>query len=149
MFGRTAGQAYGDGSEYSPNLRMSGNPWTTLAPAHISANAWMPISLFPLPGSSASFGKGWGCVIFDTYLDDTISAASAIQQLSGSAISEVRWVQLGAGKRAIGFKYDKSGDESIQLRLVPGEIRNLGSSGGRPTVKRDDSWSTGYLDWGF
>ncbi len=146
---RTAGTAFGDGSEYPPNVRMSGNPWTTLAPSHIAANGWMPVTLFPSSGSSAIPGKGWGCVIFDTYLSGSAPAASALQQLSGPPITNVRWVQLGTGKRAIGFNYDKSGGEDIWLRLVPDNIRNAGVGGGRPLVKRDAAWSAGWTEWSF
>jgi hypothetical protein len=146
---RTAGQAYGNGSEYSSNVRMSGNPWTTLAPSHIAANGWMPVTLFPSSGSSAIPGKGWGCVIFDTYLSDSVPAASALQQLSGPPITNVRWVHLGTGKRAIGFNYDKSNGENIWLGLVPDNIRNAGVGGGRPLVKRDAAWPAGWTEWSF
>ena len=132
-------------------MRTRGNRWTTLAPAFIPENAWMPCDHFPEPGSSARLGKGWGCIVFHTYLDGTIPASSAIQQLSGTAISDVRWIQVGAGKRAIGFRYDKSDGGLIWLRLVPGNIRNEGVGGGRPAVKRDAAWTsdTGWLDWVF
>ena len=63
----------------------------------------------------------------------------------------MRWVQVGAGKRAIGFRYDKSNGGNIQLRLVPGNVRNEGAGGGRPAVKRDAMWTSdmGWLDWSF
>ena len=144
---RTAGAAFGDGSEYLPIVRMAGNPWTTLTPALTSENAWMPCDHFPDPGSSARLGKGWGCVVFDTYLDGTVSAASAIRQLSGPMITDVRWVQVGAGKRAIGFRYDKSNGVPVVLELVPDNIRNEGVGGGRPAIKRDDAWASGFGGW--
>ena len=62
-------------------------------------------------------------------------------------VTDVRWVQIGAGKRAIGFRYDKSDGGLIWLRLVPGSVRNEGTGGGRPLVKRDDAWHVGWPDW--
>ena len=146
---RTSGAAYDNGNGYPSNVKMSGNPWTTLAPAHILMNAWMPSSLFPLQGSSASPSTGWGCVVFDTYLDDSISAALADQQLTGTAVTDIRWVHLGANIRALGLKYDKSGDGNIFLELEQDLIRNAGAEGGRPLVKRDPSWSTEPTGWSF
>ena len=126
------------------HARMQGNRWTTLAPAFIPEPPCMPSA------ASARAGKGWGCVVFDTYLDGTVSAASAIQQISGPTISGVRWVQVGAGKRAIGFTYDKSGGGTIKLRVVPANILNEGIGGGRPAVKRDAGWSDAtWPEWSF
>ena len=146
---RTAGDAYGGGSGYSANVRMSGNPWTTLASAHISSNAWMPLALFPDSGSSAHFGKGWGCVLFDTYLDDTMSAPLAIQQLNGPAVTNIRWVHVGAGKRGIGFNYDRTEGGTIWLRINPQAVISKGVNGGRPLVPRNASWATGWEEWSF
>lgn len=87
--------------------------------------------------------------MFDTWLDGSVPATSAIQQISGPGITDIRWVTLGAGKRAIGFKYDKSGGATIWLRLVPENIRNAGSGGGRPLVKRDPSWNSAWEEWAF
>ena len=142
---RTAGTAFGNGSEYLPIVRMAGNPWTTLNPALISGEPRMPASAGF--NSSARDGRGWGCVVFDTYLDGTVSAASAIRQLSGPMITDVRWIQVGAGKRAIGFRYDKSNGIPVMLELVPDNIRNEGVGGGRPAVKRDDAWASGFGGW--
>ena len=57
----------------------------------------------------------------------------------------------GLRRSVIGFRYDKSSGGTIELRLVPGNIRNEGVGGGRPAVKRDAMWTsdTGWLDWNF
>jgi hypothetical protein len=147
---RTAGAAWNGGNEYAGyGVTMSGNPWTTLCPAHIPANAWLPIGQFPGPGSSANEGKGWGCVLFDTYISDNGSAALAIQQLAGTAITDVRWLGVGVGKRGLGFRYDKSACDMIWLRTDSNKCLNEGEGGGRPLVRRVFSWPAGWQEWSF
>ena len=126
---RTAGSAFGDGTGYPSNVRMSGNPWTTLCPAPLTVLATLPYCGFPLPGADdPSPGKGWGCLIFDTYMSDSFPAS---QVISHAAVSNVRWVTLGAGKRAVGFNYDKGLSSTIWLNVQTEGCRNEGMGGGR------------------
>jgi hypothetical protein len=94
---RTAGEAYADGAGYRSHVRMAGNKWTTLCPA-LAKGKWI------YPSSQVSEKrKGWGCVVFDTYMDSSVSAASIV---TGSGINNIRWLRLGNGNRAIGFDFD-------------------------------------------
>ena len=119
---RTAGAAFADGSEYPANVRMSGNPWTTLCPAPAASGAWTPDAMVP------AGRKGWGCLIFDTYMSDACPAA---QVFSGDGISDVRWVNLGAGLRAVGFHYDKAAVNPVWLNVNTRDCVSEGPGGGR------------------
>jgi hypothetical protein len=135
---RIAGSAYGDGSEYPVNVRMDGNPWTTLCPAPVAIGAWTPAQTI---GNHA----GWGCLMLDTYMSDVNSASQAVV---GDRISNVRWVPLGAGKRAVGFHYDKSSGGVIWLNVHTRDCLSDGAGGGRgvdynricPSGENDDDW---------
>ena len=75
---RTAGKAYGDGSQYGSSMVMlgaTGKEWTTLNPA--------PNAVFPQ--GPAGGRKGAGCMISDTYMDDSVSADLAVQKVSANA----------------------------------------------------------------
>jgi hypothetical protein len=145
---RTAGKAWGGGYEYSNyNAKMDGNPWTTLCPAFIQGEPLYPYSLFPNPGSTASPGVGWGCVLTDTYLSDEASPSGTFEQPGASMITDVRWISAGSsGKRGLGFDYDKSSNSNIWLRIVPSKYVSDGLGGGRPLVKRADAWGSSWLD---
>jgi hypothetical protein len=138
---RTAGKAYAS-YNYVQNMQVRGNPWTTLCPAPLKEYAW-------LPGNSANSSdpisapvKGWACLVFDTYLDNNVPAN---QVVTGAGISNVRWVELGAGFRAVGFDYDRSSG-SLSLTVHPELIKSSGVGGGRscdydwltPNSKSDD-----------
>jgi hypothetical protein len=148
---RTAGKAWGYGSEYSNyDAKMDGNPWTTLCPAFIYPKPAFPYSLFPDPGSTASPGIGCGCLILDTYLSGDMAASDAIIQQEGTAITDVRWVNAGAtGKRGIGYDYDKTSNSTIGLRVDTSKCTNEGIGGGRPLVKRVDTWASSWNEWSF
>jgi hypothetical protein len=148
---RTAGKAWGGGSEYlNYHAKMDGNPWTTLCPAFSYGHPIFPYSLFPDPGSTASPGTGWGCVLSDTYLSGVTAASDALVQLEGTAITDLRWINAGAtGIRGIGYDYDKSSNSSIGLRLDTSKCTNEGIGGGRPLVKRVDTWASGWNEWSF
>ena len=113
---RTAGRAYGEGAEfyhesteYTNQLVMGGNVWTTLCPA--------PSVSFPSEIITAR--KGWGCVIFDTYVDkDWESASNALALVSGSCtISNVQWLSNPYGEYGIGFDFDKTGTGSVTVKV--------------------------------
>lgn len=118
---------------------MDGNPRTTLCPAPIAAGAWTP------DGVVDGNRKGWGCLVFDTYMSD---ACCAPQVIVGNGISNVRWVPLGADSRAVGFHYDKAAVSPIWLNVNTRDCLNAGSGGGRsvnydrvsPNGENDDDW---------
>jgi len=67
-------------------LTMFGNGWSTLCPA--------PVAFYP--DADPGQRKGWGCIIFDTYMDDTISATDALTMVAGgAAVTNVRWLGNG------------------------------------------------------
>ena len=148
---RTAGKAWGGGTEYSGyNVKMDGNPWTTLCPAFIPTESIFPCSLFPAQGTTASPGLGWGCVLSDTYLSSDTAASGALVQLEGTAITDVRWINAGTtGTRGIGYDYDKTSNSTIWLRVDPSKCTNAGIGGGRPLVKRIYTWASDWNEWIF
>lgn len=106
---RTAGEAYADGS-FSGNTHMSGNNWTTLFPAPmINDPVW--------PDSDPGQRLGWGCIIFDTYMDDSESATNALVCDSGGPISNQSWCgDTGYGKFILGFDYNNTGGGGAEIR---------------------------------
>lgn len=97
---RTAGQAYNLGGYTWGWTMVAIKPqgfWTTLCPA---PRAWFP--------GVASVFRGWGCAIFDTYMDGGIPAASALTA-SDSPTGEAwgfRWIDHpGDGPYGLGFDY--------------------------------------------
>ncbi len=112
---RCAGEAYEGGTDYADDLRMFGNDWTTLCPA--------PLAVFP--ASSPGSRKGWGCIIFDTYMDDSYAAAQAVTKLSGSCgVSNFRWVDNGSGKYCLGFNFDNTGGGGATMRAHADKCKN-------------------------
>jgi hypothetical protein len=74
--------------------------------------------------------KGWACVVFDTYLD--VENMQADQVLAeGFGISDVRWITLGSGVRAIGFNYDRAEINPFGIEVKAYLIKNVGVGGGR------------------
>jgi len=108
---RTVGEAWAAGA-FSDNVRMDGNKWTTLCPVPIEQNATWPDSD---PGER----HGWGCIIFDTYMDDTASAEDALVCTSGGPISDQSWCgDTGYGKFVLGFNYDNTSGGGASLKAV-------------------------------
>ncbi|MFH1232163.1 MAG: hypothetical protein V1709_11785, partial [Planctomycetota bacterium] len=121
---RTAGEAYDGGIGYTANLAMKGNNWTILCPAPMVDDA-----VFPEP--SVDKRKGWGCVIFDTYMNDTVSADSALKKLSGGNTSNHRWAGNSYGKFILGFDYEEGQNILTEMQAVGKECRNSDPDGGR------------------
>jgi hypothetical protein len=95
---------------------------------------------------TASPGIGWCCVLTDTYLSGDADA-SATFEMGFNAITDVRWINAGTtGKRGVGYDYDKSSNSAIWIRVDPSNYSNEGVGGGRPLVKRVDTWSPDWLD---
>jgi hypothetical protein len=120
---RTAGEAYDNKTGYTGNLTMSGNPWTTLCPAPLADN-----SLFPETAVSET-RKGWGCILFDTYMNTTNSANDALTVVSGCPITNRRWFGNADGYYGVGFDFDKTGGSNTTLRAVADRCRNKGIQG--------------------
>ena len=131
---RTAGDAWGkiqnkqNDYEYlgKLNVRMRGNDWTTLCPAPMAADeVWPPDQTDP--------GRryGFGCVIFDTYMNHSISASEALIKVSGGPTYDHRWVPSKHGKFILGFEYDKTDGTAIEMRAVGAKCNNVGHDDGR------------------
>jgi hypothetical protein len=141
---RTVGKAWGDGSEYVHSFTRFGGEigkWTTINPA--------PNAVFP----SAAVGgrKGAGCIIFDSYMDSSLSADLAVQKVSVNApVSPRRWFANGSGNYLDSFDFDRHAAGSITLRAEADFCKNkkpanYGStrkmSGDRQTYGEDKDWS--------
>lgn len=88
-----------DGNLVDYTIVKFGNDWVTLCPS--------PVAVFP--SSSPGPRKGWGCIVFDTYMDDNVAASTALTKTSGScSVSNIRWLDNGSGKYAIGFDFDNT-----------------------------------------
>ena len=119
---RTAGEAYNNGIGYTANLRMDGNDWTTLCPAPMADSAVWPDSVM---GNVI----GWGGIIFDTYMNDTISASSALVRVSGCPTFNHRWAGNSNGMYMLGFDYDKTGGQATTMQAVPSNCKNKDTVG--------------------
>jgi len=139
---RTAGGAYESGSGYTANLRMGGNSWTTLCPSPM-----LDAAVFPT--TSPGVRKGWGCVIFDTYMNDTISAQDAVVKLSGCPTSNFRWVGTAAGNYIVGFDYDNTAGSGATMRAVSDKCKNQDADGGRKLDGNRQKPNGDDRDWSF
>ena len=146
---RTAGEAWDSGSGYHTNVftgvlnaKMDGNDWTTLCPAPLADNAVFPASN---PGNR----KGWGCIIFDTYMNVTNSASDALTKVSGCPTSDHRWFGNADGKYGLGFDFDKTGGAATTMRAVADKCRNEGVGGGREMDGNRVKPSKDNRDWPF
>jgi len=119
---RPATEAYAGGAGYSASLTMFGNGWSTLCPA--------PVAFYP--DADPGQRKGWGCIIFDTYMDDTISATDALTMVAGgAAVTNVRWLGNGSGSFALGFDFDNCAGGGLTLRANADKCLHSGSGWGR------------------
>jgi len=118
---RTAGAAWDSGIGYSTNARMDGNAWTTLCPAPMADKPVFPnVSPGPRPG--------WGCIVFDTYMNVGVPASDAIIRVSGDPISDEAWAGGSSNKFLLGFYY---GGNVTTVRALADKCRNADSYGGR------------------
>lgn len=133
---RTARQAYGAG-QFQGELKMSGNPdvegWTTLCPA---AYDHFPKPAAPLYTAGGS-RLGFGCIIFDTHMDASISADSAITKTAGNGtiIGSRYWLN----DYGCGFRFQLPSGETMSMAAVPDFCRNAGRRDQSPDGRR-------YLD---
>lgn len=105
--------------------------WGTLAHCVISiqANSTLcPAPFVTFPSVIAGNRPGWGCAIFDTYMEDSENPMFAVTKASGDCvIGPRRWVNInGAGSGIVGFDYDNVGRSGAVLRAVHERCRNRG-----------------------
>jgi len=136
---RTAGKAYAGGAGYQGNFTMVGSNWTTLHPA--------PYDVFP---NAPTNGKeGYGCIIFDTYMKDTVSANQAVVKDSGGGTVGPRyWFGHAGGNWSIGYYFDTT-TGAITMRAEADNCENETSdgvqtrymAGDRQTYRADKNWT--------
>jgi len=134
---RTAGEAWNTGtsSGYTANTRMKGNDWTTLCPAPMLNNRWFPSNSDAVPGKR----MGYGCVIFDTFMNDDFSADEVLKRESGSDIYNVRWGGIQEEwlffswlkEFHVGFDYDNVKGSGGKIKVYGEKSRNEDDDGGR------------------
>ncbi|MBN1294196.1 MAG: hypothetical protein JXB48_20340 [Candidatus Latescibacteria bacterium] len=131
---RTAGEAWNNGTGYSSNTRMKGNPWTTLCPAPMLKNRWFPNN------TDAKAGKrmGAGCVLFDTYVKNDISVNKALKRESGAKIFNKRWGGWNYGGGGlwlksfhISFDYDNMIGSGGKIKVFGEKVRDQEEGKGR------------------
>jgi len=125
---RTAGEAWdgGNGYQYGGrlNVQMDGNDWTTLCPCPMADD-----EVFPTADPGERYG--WGCVIFDTYMNSTIPAGDALIKVAGGSTYQHGWVPNTHGTFSLGFDYDKTDGAATDMRAVGKECKNGDPDGGR------------------
>lgn len=94
---RTAGEAWGAGADFPSATVMDGNPWTTLCPAPIESNATYPQVV---PQRTGSY---WCGIIFDTYMDTTITGGLKSVPGGNSLGNWYPYTQFGS--HVLGFTY--------------------------------------------
>ena len=110
--------------------------------------------LFPPDGTPPGNRFGWGCVVFDTYMDDSLGATDALVGVAGPPVGQQHWGAPTAygptvyGRFVLGFSYDKTSGTGITVKAIADKCRNKGVDGGREmdgdrqTPSKDDrSWS--------
>ncbi len=109
------------------NVKMDGNNWTTLCPAPIydsDGPVW--------PDSDPGSRYGWGCIVFDTYMDDGIGADTALLLDSGGPIYDRNWRgDASHGRFILGFDYDKTSGTSTTMRAEADNCKNAPAGEGR------------------
>ncbi len=123
-------------------MKMHGNDWTTLCPAPMNDDpVW--------PDSNPGNRYGWGCIIFDTYMNVSVVGGNALTMVTGGPTYDHNWRgDTTYGKFALGFDYDKTGGLATNMRGVAASCRNNDPDGGREVDgdrvnpnKDDRDWS--------
>lgn len=150
---RTAGTAWDQGTGYhvhqlqdskqgQVNAKMDGNDWTTLCPAPLANNA-------VFPDTTAGNRKGWGCIIFDTYMCSTNAATDALLKTTGCPTTNHSWFGNADGYYGLGFDFDKTGGAATTMRAVADKSRNEETGGGREMDGDRVQPSKDNRDWSF
>jgi hypothetical protein len=142
---RTAGEAWGGGAGYTSNVRMSGNGWTTLCPAPMAERRVWP--------AGSAFGFGFGCIIFDTYMNDTRSPGDALIRTMGGPTCNHRWgpetVEDAGTKFLLGFDFENPPGVSTRMIAVATECTNKDPDGGRELDGDRVAPHKDPADWGY
>lgn len=143
---RTANAAFGNGQNFKDGFSMTGDGWTTLGPAPILSND----NIFPefISSPTGTKRKGYGGIIFDTYMDDTFTANAAVQHPYGGKVSTRRWIYNSVGAYGISFDFDLTQGGTIHLNAVADKCtskallynENKKLSGNRETYGKDYEW---------
>lgn len=89
--------------------------WTTINPA--------PNSVFPQEPVGGR--KGAGCIIFDTYMDDSQLANAAVRRSAGGPyVSDRWWFGNGSGYYLVSFDFQPHAAGSITMSTVAEACRN-------------------------
>ena len=140
---RSAFDAFGDGSGYSgDDIVMLGNGWTTLCPAVVEH----------YPNGNPGDRTGWGCVLFDTYMDDSIAADAALVKTAGGAtVSNMRWLSNEYGAYGVGFDFENRTEAGATLRAVAEKCVHKSSVGGEGRQLDGDGVTPNGddLEWNF
>ena len=106
-------------------IRYDGALNTTLCPA--------PLAHLPrFPNSTTEPGEGFGCLLFDTTLDPSVSTDRLVSS-NGGRIENSYWIKCDRTTFGIGFHFKKSTNNmSVTIDLT--QITNKGNNGGRRAV---------------
>lgn len=139
---RTTGEAYENGNGYTHNVKMDGNDWTTLCPATLADNA-------VFPDATAGNRKGWGCIIFDTFMSTTNAASDVLTKQSGCPTSDHRWFGNTDATYGLGFGFDKTDGATTTMRANADKCLNDGIGGGRELDGNRVKPNNDSRDWSF
>jgi len=102
---------------------MIGNGWTTLCPATAGDHNKTEFAVFPV--GSVGSRKGWGGIIFDTYMDVSSWANLAVYKQIGTCVINDRiWFGNEIGKFGIGFPFDNTTGGYADMRANARLCRN-------------------------
>jgi hypothetical protein len=133
---RTAGEAWTAGG-FTANTKMQGNQWTTLCPSPmLNTSQAGTYHVWPPDQSAVGQRFGWGCIIFDTYMNDSKAANEALIDVSGLPTYDHRWARGDPWreKYMLGFTFDNSKDSedtTTHVRAVATQCANKDADGGR------------------
>jgi hypothetical protein len=116
---RNANRAYENiSSFYKGTVKLMGDGLNTLCPA--------PQGVFPLTGIEKT--AGWGCILFDSFMDTSVSANIAVVPSIGT-IGVRSWGGNFSGSFYIEFPHSGAG---VSVEAVSDKCRSAGGQQGRP-----------------
>ena len=81
------------------------------------------------PDNITTNRKGFGCILFDTYMCTTNAANVALIKVGGCPTANYHWLGTTNGYYGIGFDFDKTGGGTTTMRAVADKCRNEGAEG--------------------
>ena len=118
---RVAKNAYASLSSASKTmvkLADNGDGLSTLCPT--------PQSVFPTTTEESK--AKWGCILFDSYMDNSVSAVTAVVPITGT-IGTRSWKENGTGSFFIDFLHSGSG---VSVEAIGNKCRSAGGGAGVP-----------------